>query len=1372
MDDDPTVEITGNFTGEVTEDARITTATGTLNVAGDFVIQTTATGTYGTFDLAATGEWIYTLDNDDPDTNALAADARMPDVFTAVSDRDANVTQVVTITVIGANDAPTAVIDGDPMLVVVAGDSVTLNSSGSADPDTGDSIDSYLWSVAIDGVPPLAPDTLNEATLTFTAPQVEIEQPYTIALVVSDGEADSLPATVTVTVIPDTVPDFGAMTIGNLVYTVGESIGTVELPEALNDDGEFSYSINALPQGPLPQGLSFTSGNLSGTPEVVQPSTPYIYTATDSDGDIATITFTITINPNVIRGIIAGAVTERGALNSTQVETATGVLTLQGSDFAPQDGTTATDRAGGLGTYGTFVLATTGAWTYTLDNASMVTNALAEGTTRPDVFTVVSATNAIVSEAVTITITGANDAPEANARVPLSQPLPQDVEVTLDGTDSSDPDTGDTLTYSWAQTDGPSDDVMLADPSAVMTTFRTPIVGVDTTLTFTLTVTDQDGVADTDTVTVTVDADNTASMIEGMLSGSVTEDDAQMNTATGQLMVTDMGVADPTFQVQPLTTGTYGTFELTTEGAATGTWTYTLDNNDPDTNMLAADETAMETFLVQSSDNTPAQVVITITGADDAPTITGTIRGVVTEDATTTTATGTLTVTDPDSDVADDPFVAQILPTDGMYGTFTLTIAGVWTYTLVNERLVTNALYQGIEEFEEFMVEATNTGQATISIRVIGANDAPIANAGADQPDVRDGATVTLDGSLSRDVDRLSDGRRDVLRYEWEQTGGPSEGVRLAIRTPFTSTTTFTAQLRTTAILTFTLTVADEQGATDVDTVDIFIDAVDDPAVIVGMSTGTATEDSDTTTVLGRLTVNDPEGEDTFMAQSGTPDIPGTPGIYGIFRITALGEWTYQLDNASTMTNALAAGTTRTDVFTVETADSTTATVTITVIGANDAPTAEAVVLPSSATQEALMVILSGTGSDVDEGDSLRYRWAQIGGPSEDIMLERANTSTATFIVPEFTEDTDLTFRLTVTDSSEATGTATVGVVVRVGDTPTIIAGVTRATVIEDVNIMATGALIVTDQNDPNLAFLPQEPTAGVYGTFALVVDGANGMWTYMLNNDADATQALGGTAEIVEVFTVRSTNGTEAVVTITVRGTNDVPTIVMASGPQDAVEETVVMLTGVGSDVDEGDILRYRWTQTGGPSEGVRLAAPDSSTGTTTFTAQLLTPATLTFTLTVTDLRGATATAMVVIAIDANNDPATIAGVSTATVTEDSTQTTVFGRLTVNDPDGENIFMAQPDIPGTDGIYGTFSITESGGWTYGLDNASTVTNALEAGEEVTDEFTVESADGTMVTVTITVIGANDAPTAEAAALPSEFTQEGSTVTLSGTGQF
>ena len=46
------------------------------------------------------------------------------------------------------------------------------------------------------------------------------------------------------------------------------------------------------------------------------------------------------------------------------------------------------------------------------------------------------------------------------------------VEVTLDGTGSSDPDADDTLTYAWTQTSGAT--VALANPTTAQPTFDAP----------------------------------------------------------------------------------------------------------------------------------------------------------------------------------------------------------------------------------------------------------------------------------------------------------------------------------------------------------------------------------------------------------------------------------------------------------------------------------------------------------------------------------------------------------------------------------------------------------------------------------------------------------------------------------------------------------------------------------------------------------------------------------------------------------------------------------------------------------------------------------------------------------------------------------
>ena len=60
----------------------------------------------------------------------------------------------------------------------------------------------------------------------------------------------------------------------------------------------------------------------------------------------------------------------------------------------------------------------------------------------------------------------------------------------------------------------------------------------------------------------------------------------------------------------------------------------------------------------------------------------------------------------------------------------------------------------------------------------------------------------------------------------------------------------------------------------------------------------------------------------------------------------------------------------------------------------------------------------------------------------------------------------------------------------------------------------------------------------------------------------------------------------------------------------------------------------------------------------------------------------------------------------------------------------------------GTAGSYGTFAIDTAGAWTY---TASSAHNEFAAGTTYTDTFSVASADGTLSSVTINILGTNDA---------------------------
>ena len=132
-------------------------------------------------------------------------------------------------------------------------------------------------------------------------------------------------------------------------------------------------------------------------------SDTHTFTASDGTTQAVTVTITGTNDAPVIAGSFTGAVAEDGTL------TATGALSISDADannaavhFADVAAT-----AGANG-YGSFTLAA-GSWTYTLDNASAAVQALNAGEVVSDTHTFTASDG--TTQAVTVTITGTNDAP-------------------------------------------------------------------------------------------------------------------------------------------------------------------------------------------------------------------------------------------------------------------------------------------------------------------------------------------------------------------------------------------------------------------------------------------------------------------------------------------------------------------------------------------------------------------------------------------------------------------------------------------------------------------------------------------------------------------------------------------------------------------------------------------------------------------------------------------------------------------------------------------------------------------------------------------------------------------------------------------------
>src|SRR3989440_676367 len=285
-------------------------------------------------------------------------------------------------------------------------------------------------------------------------------------------------------------------------------------------------------------------------------------------------------------------------------------------------------------------IASDGSYTYTLNNADPDTNALAQGATATDQFTytVTDANGATSSTTLTITITGTNDAPVAVADTNAGDPVteagvnPGNTPFPGDGTASgnvltndTDVDTGDTKAVSAVNgvagnvgqaVAGTYGSVTIAsDGSYTYTLDNTDsdtnalAQGATATDQFTYTVTDANGATSSTTLTITITGTNDGPVAvadtnagdavteagvnpgntpfpgDGTASGNVLTNDTDVDTGDTKAVSAVNGVAG---NVGQAVAGTYGSVTI----ASDGSYTYTLDNTDSDTNALAQGATA------------------------------------------------------------------------------------------------------------------------------------------------------------------------------------------------------------------------------------------------------------------------------------------------------------------------------------------------------------------------------------------------------------------------------------------------------------------------------------------------------------------------------------------------------------------------------------------------------------------------------------------------------------------------------------------------------------------------------------------------------------------------------------------------------------
>ncbi|WP_421282136.1 VCBS domain-containing protein, partial [Aeromonas taiwanensis] len=373
--------------------------------------------------------------------------------------------------------------------------------------------------------------------------------------------------------------------------------------------------------------------------------------------------------------------------------------------------------------YGKFTIAADGTWTYVMDNAhdefvggqdytDSITVATVDGTTQ-----VLTVTMHGTNDAAVITGSSTAELTETNA----AQSTGGDLNATdVDSLATFMPQTNVTGSNGYGKFTIAADGTW----TYVMDNAHDEFVGGQD-YTDSITVATADGT--TQVLTVTMHGTNDAALVSSA-TVALAETNAPVST-TGTLTSDDVDNPDNTFTASS-TVGAIGTFSIDAAGA----WAFTANSA---FNQLNVGDSVTETYNVTSIDGTPSTVQITINGTNDVPTIAGASAGSVQEDTNVVggqlTASGSLTIVDVDSGQSSFRPQASVA---GTYGTFTLTAAGAWTYSVNNSLAAIQALNTGQSLSDSFQaVSQDGSAAQLVSVTIQGLND-----------------TTSLSGTTGKDI--------------------------------------------------------------------------------------------------------------------------------------------------------------------------------------------------------------------------------------------------------------------------------------------------------------------------------------------------------------------------------------------------------------------------------------------------------------------------------------------------------------------------------------------------------------------------------------------------------------------------------------------
>ena len=536
----------------------------------------------------------------------------------------------------------------------------------------------------------------------------------------------------------------------------------------------------------------------------------------------------------------------------------------------------------------------------------------------------------------------------------------------------------------------------------------------------------------------------------------------------------------------------------------------------------------------------------------------GDTTGSVAEDGTLVTS-GAIDIDDPGASVDSD--FTWVIGAEASFGSATIDGSGNWSYALDNDAAAVQAVRLNETLIDNFSVHiqdsAGNVGLTTVSISITGANEAAVIGGDITGAVARDDVTRQSGLLTSSDVDGSDN---TFISGAVIGNYGALSIFENGIWSYSLISNTFVNSLKDGERLIETITVASEDGTAQTITIEIRgrsevnLNATDGDDALIGTNFGEyiqAMAGNDTVfgyggddTILGDvISVWQSEGKDWIDGGSGNDIIQGGHGNDWI-----IGGEGNDLISADIGQDTIFGGLGN------DTLD-----------GGNDSDS-----LSGQGGIDTFLVSTTAAGHDtITDFDPVSGEIIKFGGHIfnrfSDILASAASDNSDVVI----TVDANNSLRLLNTDLGDLHhSNFFYGIPRRIGDT--------TGSVIEDSTLVTIGAIDIDDPGaslDTDFTWMVTD-NGPHYGT--ATVDG-NGDWTYTLDNNAVAVQAVHENETLADTFQVSIEDATGNIahtsVTITITGTNEAA---MISGNTDGivgrddVDTTVGTLTS--SDVDGND--------------------------------------------------------------------------------------------------------------------------------------------------------------------------------------------------------